>query len=347
MNAGIPREPGRLDRCDLAFEDRVALRVFIAEIDIDLGGFDDPGGYQHPFEKTVRVGFEKIAVLEGAGLALVGVDGEQPRRRLLQHQTPFTTGRKTRPAEPTQARMLEGLDQLLGPALPHQTRTEKSITAGRAVGGEADEFRARRVCLACCNSSGDTGGAGVLVQRVGDRHDRRPMAPAHAGCPDDPDTTVELAAQIMEKLRCAGQLAAEAVAYADGQRGRWRLAVHDDVKVGVERGDLISLYEGEPHLLGKRREMTGVETAEMVLQLMEMLDQEIASALPVTEHRLHLGERRGIDLPALRVIRPAPPPRARMDAAVVRYRGWHLIAAASPSPPFRGEREGPARSAGG
>ena len=87
--------------------------------------------------------------------------------------------------------------------------------------------------------------------------------------------------------------------------------------MGVERGNLINLDKGEPHLLGKRREMTRVEAAEMVLQLMEMLDQEIASALPVTEPRLHLRERGGVDLPSLRLIGPTTTARTGMDAPVV------------------------------
>jgi hypothetical protein len=43
------------------------------------------------------------------------------------------------------------------------------------------------------------------------------------------------------------------------------------------------------------------------------------------------------------MIRPAPPPRPGMDPTVVSYGCAHAIAAASLSPPFRGEREGPAR----
>src|SRR5437868_14655428 len=80
---------------------------------------------------------------------------------------------------------------------------------------------------------------------------------------------------------------------------------------------------------------------------MQVFDQEVAPALAFTEQSLHFAERGGIDLPPLRMIRPAPPARARMDAAVVFYGCCHVIAAANPSPPSRGEREGPARSAGG
>jgi hypothetical protein len=94
----MPREPSCLDRGHLPFEDHAALRVFIAQIYVDLRRLDDPGGGQHPFEKSVRVGFEKIAVLEGARLALVGVDRHQPRCGLLAHQTPLAPGRKPRTA---------------------------------------------------------------------------------------------------------------------------------------------------------------------------------------------------------------------------------------------------------
>ena len=90
-----------------------------------------------------------------------------------------------------------------------------------------------------------------------------------------------------------------------------------------------------------------MQAPEMVLQQMQMFDQQIAPALAFAEQSLDFAERDGIDLPTFRVIRPAPPPRPGMDAPVVPYGCCHMIAAASSSPPFRGEREGPARSAGG
>jgi hypothetical protein len=57
----------------------------------------------------------------------------------------------------------------------------------------------------------------------------------------------------------------------------------------------------------------------MVLQQMEMLDQQIAPPIAIAEQRLNLAERCRVDLPAFRVIGPAPPSGARMNAAVVRY----------------------------
>ena len=87
--------------------------------------------------------------------------------------------------------------------------------------------------------------------------------------------------------------------------------------MGVERGDLVDLDQRQPHLLGQRRQMARMQAAEMVLQQMQMLDQQVAAALAVAEQRLHLGQSGRIDLPAFRMVETAPPPRARMDAAVV------------------------------
>ena len=91
--------------------------------------------------------------------------------------------------------------------------------------------------------------------------------------------------------------------------------------MGVERGDLVNLGQREVHLLGQGHQMAGMQAAEMVLQQMEVLDQEIGPALALAEQRLHLGEGPGIDLAAFRVIRPAPPPRAGMDAPIVLRMG--------------------------
>jgi hypothetical protein len=52
---------------------------------------------------------------------------------------------------------------------------------------------------------------------------------------------------------------------------------------------------------------------------MEMLDQQIAPPLALSEQLLNFGERRWIDLSALWVVGAAPPARSRMNAAVVRY----------------------------
>jgi hypothetical protein len=65
--------------------------------------------------------------------------------------------------------------------------------------------------------------------------------------------------------------------------------------------------------------MPRMQAPEMVLQQVQVLDQQVAPALAFAEHSLHLAERSGIDLPPLRVVRPAPPARTGVEAAVVLY----------------------------
>ena len=115
--------------------------------------------------------------------------------------------------------------------------------------------------------------------------------------------------------------------------------------MGVERGDLVDLDKREAHLLGEGRQMARMEAAVMILQQMQMLDQQVAPPLALPEQRLDLVQSCGVDLPAFRMIEPAPPARARMDAAVVLC-FQSRRAAISPSPAMR-EREGPIAQAMG
>ena len=85
----LAREPRRFERGDLPLEQHAALRVFVAQIDIDVARLDRPGADQHAFEEAVRIGLEEIAVLEGAGLALVGIDRHQPRLPARRARAPI------------------------------------------------------------------------------------------------------------------------------------------------------------------------------------------------------------------------------------------------------------------
>ncbi len=87
--------------------------------------------------------------------------------------------------------------------------------------------------------------------------------------------------------------------------------------MGVERGNLVDLDQGQPHLFGQGRQMARIEAAVMVLQQVQMLDQQVAPPRALPEQGLHLGQGRRIDLPPLRMVEPAPAPRAGVDAAVV------------------------------
>ena len=198
--------------------------------------------------------------------------------------------------------MFEGFDHLIAGALARQAGLQQVIAALHAVVVEADKFRDRRMRLAGGDRGGDRGGGRMLVQRVADRHDRGLVAAAHARRAHDAHISAEPALEIAQQGHRAGELAAEAVADPHRQRRRRFLVVHDDVEMGVERGDLVDLDEGQPHLLGERRQMARIEAAEMVLQQVQVLDQQIAPPLAVAEQCLDLVQGRRIDLPALRMI---------------------------------------------
>ncbi|SRR5260221_2648485 len=76
----------------------------------------------------------------------------------------------------------------------------------------------------------------------------------------------------------------------------------------VERRYLVHLREREAHFPGERREMRGREMPVAVLDAVQVLDQQIGAARRVTEQRLNLIQRLGIDLSALqRTARPLLP----------------------------------------
>ena len=87
--------------------------VLVAQVDVAGLGPHHMGGDQHAFKKAVRVALEVSAVLEGAGLALVDVDGHQARRGLLAHDAPLAPGGKAGPAQAAQAGVFEGEDHLV------------------------------------------------------------------------------------------------------------------------------------------------------------------------------------------------------------------------------------------
>src|SRR4029450_10367519 len=102
-------DPGPLALGDFVRAHQPHLGIFVADIDVDVRRLDHPGRDQHAFDETMRILLEIVAVLEGAGLALVRVDREEPRRWLGADQGPLTAGRKARAAE---AAYTEAADRL-------------------------------------------------------------------------------------------------------------------------------------------------------------------------------------------------------------------------------------------
>ena len=70
-------QAGVFERGDLMAEDVQYCWILIAHIEVDALGIDRPSRDQRAFEHRVRLALEIEAVLEGAGLALIAVDGHQ------------------------------------------------------------------------------------------------------------------------------------------------------------------------------------------------------------------------------------------------------------------------------
>src|SRR5262249_46006429 len=114
-------ESGWLRRGDLLRKEQSHLWIFIANVNVSLGGLDHPGRDQRAFDEPMRITFEIESILERAGLAFVGIDGKQPRRGFGAHQRPFASGRKTGAAEPAQSGIADDLDDVVAAALAEKT----------------------------------------------------------------------------------------------------------------------------------------------------------------------------------------------------------------------------------
>ena len=75
-------------------------RIFVTQVDVGSLGFDRPGGDQNALEKAMWVPLEIVTVLEGAGLALIRVDREIARFRLLPDELPLRPVGKPAPPRP-------------------------------------------------------------------------------------------------------------------------------------------------------------------------------------------------------------------------------------------------------
>ncbi len=108
-------EFGQLRREDLAYG-----WILISHVEEDFSGLDRPGGDQHAFEKPVRLAFEIVAILEGAGLTLITIDGHQARTRLRPYEAPFSAGREAGASKAAQASIRERCNHAVRRALAAQ-----------------------------------------------------------------------------------------------------------------------------------------------------------------------------------------------------------------------------------
>ena len=103
VHLGMLGEAGLLELGDLLVEDLQNRRILVAHIDEDFRGLHGPGGDEHAFQELVRPALEVVAVLERARLALVAIDGHQPRALLGANKRPLAPGWEPGASEASQA----------------------------------------------------------------------------------------------------------------------------------------------------------------------------------------------------------------------------------------------------
>ena len=267
----------------------------------------------------MRVEAEIVAVLEGAGLALVGIHRHQPRALLGAHELPLAAGREACAAKPAQARVADDLDQVVARARAAQDFAQEAIAAGGHVVLEVNTGLERMRVRVGMRELGDRAFRRLHHLHVRHRADRRAVAGAHAGRAHDAHVRTERPRQILQQPLGAGHRAGQRVADPHRDGGRRLLALLHHVEMRVEGRDLVHLGLRELHLGRERSHVRGGNVPVFVLDQMQMLDQEIAAARAIDQQRLHLRERLRIDLATLgRAARLAP---ARRRAVAAGPRG--------------------------
>src|SRR3546814_9575065 len=92
LQRAVFREARGLQLGDLLQQDLAHRRILVAQVDVAALAADRPGGDQRPFQEAMRVAFQVVAVLEGARLALVGIDRHEARAGKAAHDLPLLAG---------------------------------------------------------------------------------------------------------------------------------------------------------------------------------------------------------------------------------------------------------------
>jgi hypothetical protein len=160
--------------------------IFVAQVDVDRVDAHGPCRDDGAFEKTVRVAFEVVPILERARFALVDVDGHQTRRGFRGHDLPLAAGGEAGATETAQSRVLHDPDHVADSALTVDARGGQRISTAGAVRGVIDVRRCdRRIRRVVLYRRGSDARDHLVRSRVRHRvlthyHDRRRLAPADA-----------------------------------------------------------------------------------------------------------------------------------------------------------------------
>src|SRR5690606_19883567 len=191
--------------------------VLVAQVNVDFLDADRPGRDQRALAESVRIALEVVAVLEGAGLALVDVDRHQARAVEALDDAPLAPGREARATETAQARVFHDLEHGLDIAQTAVALLHQLVAIALLVGLEVDVLLRVMPDFLFLDQRGDLvdGGVGHRIL-VHDGH-RRLLAAPHTGRVDDAHVLAEDGRQLVEQILRTGHLARQPVAHADGQ----------------------------------------------------------------------------------------------------------------------------------
>src|SRR5664279_3548990 len=126
-------QAGRIRLLDRAGEASIGQVELAADVDEGMAHLQREGGDQHRLDQQVRRVLEDPAVLEGAGLALVGIGAEIVRLLVVElDHAPLAPGREGRAAVAEDSRRGDFLGDLLRAHLAHDL-LERGVAAARAV----------------------------------------------------------------------------------------------------------------------------------------------------------------------------------------------------------------------
>ena len=294
-------KPGGANLVQLLTKQGDDFGVFVAHIDEAGLDIDDMRRDQDALDHAMRVRREIQPVLEGAGLALVTIDGHQPRSGLAADDAPFAPGREAGAAEAAQRGVIKRGQHIIGAAAAVQQLAEHGIASIGAI----------VVKLACCRRYFGMPGlgharqcfeVGMLDKLVADGCGRRLVTGADTGCGNKPDIVRYIFLKFFKQFLATCHHTGQRCADPDRAGGRRRFTFADEVEMVIEAGNLPDFGHGKAHPVGEGGEMPCRQMVVVVLNDVKAFDQMIAAWRLRAEQFLDFGTSRQIDKAALRLV---------------------------------------------
>jgi len=133
-------------------------------------------------------------------------------------------------------------------------------------------------------------------------HDRRRrrIATAYAGRREHAHVLAKDRRESFQEILRPRHFARQRIAHPHGERRRRRFALLHDIEMVVEGRHFVDLGERKPHFRRERREVRRRQMAVSVLQLVQVLDEEIALGEIGSQQRANFLQRLRVDNTALR-----------------------------------------------